>query len=152
MNALLRFAVLVLAVVTLALGACNYTPAEPPQDSGKNTVGQPSTGGVTKNPPISEHIYTVVMTDRGFEPKSIIIRAGEGVTWVNQGTEFRWPASDVHPVHAAYPEKGGCIGSKFDACNVVRPGESFIFFFKYTGTWTYHDHLKPELTGTVIVK
>ena len=63
-----------------------------------------------------------------------------------------WPASAFHPTHKAYPTTGGCLGSTFDACKGVLPGESWSFKFDIAGSWKYHDHLKPIVFGTIVVE
>lgn len=94
----------------------------------------------------------VEITSEGFNPRTLTIRSGETVTWVNKGTLSPWPASAVHPSHNAYPESGGCIGSKFDACRGLKQGESYPFTFNQKGTWKYHDHLNSGSIGTIIVQ
>lgn len=94
----------------------------------------------------------VEVTSSGFSPSTLTINASDTVTFVNRDTLTHWPASDVHPTHTLYPESGGCIGSKFDACRGLEQGEIFPFTFNVAGTWTYHDHLSPGFTGTIIVR
>ncbi len=134
-----------LVILILVAAACQSPPAEKPGTPEPAPVAPPPVGNKK-----TDHI--VEMNEGGFWPKALVIQKGQSVAWVNKGTELHWPASDVHPTHAIYPEKSGCIGSKFDACNVVRPSESYSFTFTHAGIWTYHDHLKPELIGTIIVK
>ena len=88
----------------------------------------------------------------GFLPGTLRIKAGESVTFINKDSLEHWPASDIHPTHNLYPESGGCIGSKFDACRGLKPGESWSFTFNKKGTWEYHDHLHSNLRGTIIVE
>mgnify|MGYP001584862973 FL=1 len=95
---------------------------------------------------------TIKITSSGFEPKTLTVKAGTTVTFVNEDSNQHWPASAVHPTHAAYPESGGCIGSKFDACKVLAQGESFSFTFNEKGSWNYHDHLRPSNTGKIVVE
>ncbi len=95
---------------------------------------------------------TIDMTEDGFDPKTVTIKAGQIVIFKNSGTINQWPASAVHPTHAIYPEAGGCIGSAFDACKGLAPGESWSFQFNEKGSWNYHDHLNPSLVGTVKVE
>ncbi len=95
---------------------------------------------------------TITYTASGFDPKSLIIQAGDTVVFKNNSGRDFWPASAIHPTHALYPEKGGCIGSKFDACKGVSSGGSWSFIFNTAGSWKYHDHLNPALTGTVTVQ
>lgn len=85
----------------------------------------------------------VEMIPDGFSSTTITINRGETITWVNNDTDFRWPASNVHPNHDQYPE--------FDPLEPVPPGESWSFTFDQAGEWEFHDHLKPYFIGTVIV-
>ena len=96
--------------------------------------------------------FTVEMTSSGFSPKDITIKSGDTVNFVNKDTVQRWPASAVHPTHAVYPEGGGCIGSKFDACKGLNTGESWSFMFNKAGNWKYHDHLIPSMFGSITVQ
>lgn len=95
---------------------------------------------------------TVEMTSSGFSPKEVTVKKGGTITFVNQDSIEHWPASAMHPTHTVYPTNGGCIGSTFDACNGVLPGESWSFTFDSVGSWSYHDHLNPGMTGKVIVE
>jgi len=96
---------------------------------------------------------TIEITSSGFNPPELTINAGETVTFINKDTEPHWPASAMHPTHLLYPETGGCIGSKFDACKELAQGETFSFAFNEIGAWKYHDHLKPGVYfGSVTVK
>jgi plastocyanin len=100
--------------------------------------------------------YEVLITSSGFIPSTLTIKVGDTVTFVNKDSKPHWPASDFHPTHRLYPgsgiEKCGSGEEIFDACKGLSPGETFSFTFKYRGTWTYHDHLYPYLTGTIIVQ
>ena len=114
---------------------------------GQKNVGQ------TANDFVSDNNGNIVeITSEGFNPGTLTIRSNETVTWVNKGSLSSWPASAVHPSHNAYPESGGCLGSKFDACRRLKQGESYSFTFNQKGTWKYHDHLSPGNTGTIIVE
>ncbi|MEK7147152.1 MAG: DUF5667 domain-containing protein, partial [Patescibacteria group bacterium] len=75
----------------------------------------------------------------GFSPVILKIKKGDSVIWKNSSVNPSWPASAVHPDHKAYPEKGGCLGSKFDSCRGLKQGESFTFIFNHAGSWNYHD-------------
>ena len=74
------------------------------------------------------------------------------VTFINKDSVPHWPASGEHPTHQDYPEEGGCIGSKFDACSGLKTGETYSFTFNEKGTWNYHDHLNSGLGGVIIVE
>ncbi len=115
----------------------------------------------TISPPIpqptpepSDEEYIVEITSGGFSPSEVIIEAGETVTWVNKDSVAHWVASANHPDHKVYPETGGCIGSTFDACKGIEPGESWSFTFNQKGSWGYHDHINfgAPFFGKVIVE
>ncbi|MEK6824273.1 MAG: hypothetical protein AABY02_00300, partial [Nanoarchaeota archaeon] len=63
-----------------------------------------------------------------------------------------------HPSHKNYPgsDIAKCGTSEastiFDACKGLAQGESYSFTFNEVGSWNYHDHLNPNLRGTVIVE
>lgn len=102
-----------------------------------------------------EHVIAAKVVEigaDGFSPATLTIKQGETVQFINKDAQPHWPASAVHPTHTAYPETGGCIGSKFDACAVLKQNETFNFTFNQIGTWKYHDHLNPSLKGTIIVE
>jgi hypothetical protein len=65
-----------------------------------------------------------------------------------------WVASAQHPTHTVYPEKtdADCLGSAFDACEGVSPGNSWSFTFNEVGEWGYHNHLRANHWGRVIVE
>ncbi len=96
--------------------------------------------------------YNINISSSGFVPNTITIKQGEIATFVNKDSNEHWPASALHPTHTVYPEPGGCLGSKFDACKGLKKDESFSFAFNEKGSWKYHDHLNPNLFGTVNVE
>ena len=84
------------------------------------------------------------MTASGFAPNTINIKKGDSVTWVNEDSQYHWPASDIHPTHEIY--------SEFDPKEPLAPGEAWAFSFEKVGTWSFHDHLRPGWTGTGTVE
>ena len=92
------------------------------------------------------------MTSEGFSPSTLTITQGTTVTFTNTDTSSHRPASNPHPTHTGYPEEGTCSGSSFDSCDPIATGESWSFTFNEEGTWNYHDHMSPGLTGTIIVE
>lgn len=85
----------------------------------------------------------IEVRDDGFRPARAEVRRGDAVTFVNMRDVHVWPASDPHPTHARYPE--------FDAGEPIAPGGRWTFRFERAGEWTYHDHLAPYYTATIIV-
>ena len=100
----------------------------------------------------------IEITSAGFNPKTITIKVGDTVTFVNKDSSKHWPASDLHPVHMTYPGSDikKCDTAEaetiFDACKGLMQGEEYSFTFDRVGRWPYHDHLKPSFAGVVVVQ
>ena len=94
----------------------------------------------------------ITYTDAGYSPSSLQVKQGETVIFKNESSQSMWPASAMHPTHKDYPTTGGCLGSTFDACKGVQPGDSWPFQFDIAGNWKYHDHLNPKNFGAIIVQ
>ncbi|MEK6809894.1 MAG: cupredoxin domain-containing protein [Nanoarchaeota archaeon] len=137
---LLLFAVLVLGVF---LVACAPTPKVVEESA------------VEENAVLDQDL-TIKITADGFEPKTLTVKTGTTVTFVNEDSDKHWPASAMHPTHAVYPgsniEKCGTEEKIFDACKSLEQGESFSFTFNEKGSWRYHDHLSISSTGTIVVE
>lgn len=86
---------------------------------------------------------TIKVLREGFVPKNLVINNGQTVIFVNEDINSHWPASNIHPTHGIYPE--------FDPQKAIEPGKSWQFKFEKPGTFRFHDHLYPELTGTIKV-
>src|SRR3989338_3951295 len=99
---------------------------------------------------------TIEMTSDGFSHGTLTIKAGDTVTFINKDSGQHWPASAVHPTHAAYDGTSlseHCPdGNSFDACRGLENGEEYSYKFEKTGTWKYHDHLRPGQAGTIVVQ
>ena len=151
------FVVLAIVVVVGVVAVVMQTlPLQPSRQSGEISLPPPPPSqpapdqGVAATLPAS----TVIVSYNGsvYAPATIDIKKGDTVTFLNQGAGQMWPASAIHPTHAVYPTKGGCLGSTFDACRGLGAGESWSFTFTEAGRWGYHDHLNPNIRGTVVVK
>lgn len=153
-------AIVALGGYFLFRGAYQPTPSGP-QPSNQQTTPQPvvlgqSSGAVTpqssvgQTPTAEEKV--VIYSDSGYSPATLTAKKGEIVIFKNQSSQSMWTASGVHPTHGLYPTTGGCIGSTFDACQGIQPGNSWSFKFDIAGTWKYHNHLSPGDTGTIVVE
>ncbi len=155
-NAKNMVALMILLSAFVFLSGCPQTGTQATGQYGVQTPpAQPANGAPSTIPPAvppAAKTVTIEITSLGFSPNSIEINAGDTISFANKDANPHWPASAMHPTHAAYPEPGGCIGSKFDACKALSQGETFEFTFNQKGTWEYHDHLNPTLSGTIIVK
>lgn len=87
---------------------------------------------------------TIVITAKGYDPLKSIIKKGTRVIFRNQDSRLHWPASNIHPTHLIYPE--------FDPGKPVKQEESWEFTFNKVGKWYFHDHLYPNLTGSITVE
>ena len=94
----------------------------------------------------------IIYTDAGYSSSPLEINIGDTVVFKNESSLAMWPASAMHPTHKDYPTTGGCLGSTFDACKGVQPGDSWSFKFDIAGDWKYHDHLSPKNFGAIIVQ
>ena len=149
-------------LITLALLiACAPTEQVAPE-TGEPVVNEPE-----PTPPVEETEApteeestnldaTVRITENGFEPKTLTVRAGTIVTFVNEDSNKHWPASAMHPTHTVYPgsdiKKCGSGENILDACKGLEQGESFSFTFNEKGSWVYHDHLRTSSTGKIVVE
>ena len=87
--------------------------------------------------------HRVILTNTGFEPRQLTVKAGEVVTFaVDHNSQF-WPASNVHPLHTVYPE--------FDPKKPIPPNESWTFIFDSPGVYRYHGHIRPQYKGEIKV-
>ena len=97
------------------------------------------------------NVVIVNYDGNSYSPNTVTISAGDTVRFVNSGNAPMWTASNIHPTHANYPEKSArdCLGSSFDQCEV---GTTYEFTFNSAGTHTYHNHVRANQGGTIIVK
>ena len=130
-------------------GAPSPSPSISPSPSLSPSQTSP-TPVIQGTPSVEQNV--VVYTDAGYSSSTLRIKKGETVIFKNQSSQAMWPASAVHPTHRGYPTTGGCIGSTFDACRQVQPGDSWSFKFDIVGSWKYHDHLNPGHTGMIVVE
>lgn len=96
---------------------------------------------ITESEAESASANTVVYTQAGFSPSSIIVEAGTTVRFINQSERQMWVASNPHPVHTDY--------SAFDQLGA---GDEYSFTFTESGSYPYHNHLVPTATGVVTVQ
>lgn len=87
---------------------------------------------------------SISISDTGFSPATLTVPANTTVTFTNNGQGAHWPASAPHPTHTGLPG--------FDAKRGLATGETYSFTFTKKGTWAFHDHLNPQMTGSVVVQ
>lgn len=92
----------------------------------------------------SGRLHQVELRSDGFHPAELTIKKGDSVNFTTTRGNFFWPASDIHPSHALYPN--------FDPKNPVDPTKSWAFKFELGGIWKFHDHLSPSFRGVISVQ
>jgi plastocyanin len=132
-----KFAIVLISLALVA-AACNKQNANsnPPGSDDQSSAAAPSTDVLSGE-------ATISVTNSGFSPASITVKKGTKVTFVNNGTNPVWPASNPHPTHTDYPG--------FDALSAVAPGQSWSFTFDRVGRWGFHNHLNPTQGGQITV-
>ena len=138
--------VLVLAVVGVGLGLFfanqGNTETEPtpvPKATAKpgaTATASPSGSAANTQPAIR-------FTSSGFLPVTLTVAAGATVTIHNDSDRTLEFASDPHPTHTENP---------FLNLGTFAPGQTKTVKIPEAGTFTYHNHLDPSLTGTIVAK
>jgi plastocyanin len=84
---------------------------------------------------VSTATKAVKITRTGFVPTKTTVKVGDSVKWTNSDTI----------THQVVADNGSF------ASPVLGAGKSYIFRFRASGTYRYHDGLHPSLKGTVVV-
>jgi len=87
---------------------------------------------------------TIQVNEDGFFPKLVRVKNGDTIIFKNTGKLEHWPASNIHPTHEIYPE--------FDPKKPIFPNQEWEFKFNKSGSWRFHDHLNPIITGLIVVE
>jgi len=135
------------ATATVSASAMPTASASPTVSA---TVSASASPKASASPSATPKTVSVVFNGDAFEVSTVTIKKGDTVTWKNASGGDMWVASAVHPTHDAYQEHVTCFSGVFTNCKVAAGG-TFTMKFNAVGTWPYHDHLNPQLTGTVIV-
>jgi plastocyanin len=85
----------------------------------------------------------VTLTNSGFAPSTLRVKAGTKVIWENKSQRMATVDSDIHPTHRLYP---------FLNLGNFSPGENLSVTFDKADTFTYHNHINSSQTGTVVVE
>lgn len=100
----------------------------------------------TPTPPTTTINGTIEVDYDGstFIPEVITIKKGTVVVFVNKSKGEMSVASNPHPTHTDLPG--------FDQFKSADKGKkTYTYTFVKVGTWGYHNHLNPPVTGKVIV-
>lgn len=146
-NWIIIAAILVIVVLGLAYTLTQRGNLAKPQSQqtppASIEVSQPATPAAETSPSAEVADMTVNITSTGFTPKEVKIKVGETVTWMNEDTAVHNVSSAPHPTHTAYTPLN--LGN-------IPAGGKVSLTFPTAGTYKYHNHLTPTLTGTVVVE
>ncbi|NRH21069.1 hypothetical protein HOO68_03430 [Candidatus Gracilibacteria bacterium] len=92
---------------------------------------------------IDPPIHNIIYTNSGYNSDFIEVSIGVPILFWNQSDFPMWTASDPHPLHTDF--------SSFDARRAYAPGGLFVYVFKTTGTYAYHNHEKSNHRGIIRV-
>ena len=92
---------------------------------------------------IEHKTVSVNISNFSFAPVVINLKVGDTVTWTNNDAAPHQIASNPHPTHTDLP---GLLSG------VLSNGQSYSYTFDKAGTWGYHCHIHPSMTGTVVVQ
>ncbi len=90
------------------------------------------------------NMVSVKYTNSGFVPSKIEIAMGTMVEFTNESDKEMWVTSNDHPGHEILPT--------FDQFKTKGKGGIYTYVFDKAGTWKYHDHINPQLVGTIEVR
>lgn len=91
---------------------------------------------------VTEKSENITLTKEGFSPKSVTIKTGTEIIWINQSGKVATVDSSPHPAHTDYSPLN--LGNFAD-------GGSVSLIFDTPGTYKFHNHLNPSDNGTIIV-
>lgn len=168
-NAILGIVVVIIVLLAGVFFVTQKASAPSPSAANPNAgydaaAGLPPTTGTGVNASTSAaalapvtNASTVTYTDTGFSPKTLTVKVGTAVRFVNNSSGKMWVASNPHPIHNGYDgttlAQHCAAGSarSFDACVAIAPGAAYIFTFNKAGSWGYHNHMNVTDLGTVVV-
>lgn len=106
----------------------------------------------------SDSQNVVMYTNNGFELSTLTVTLGETVMFKNESSSSMWVASAMHPSHSGFSNttlQEHCPdveNNDFDQCTSVPPGGSWSFTFLKTGDFPYHNHVKANHFGKIVVE
>lgn len=152
-------AVAVVLLLAFAWYALSAREASAPTETATSTD---SVSGELEEQPVADPEFAslVTLTDSGFSPAALTIRAGETVRFVNQSSRGMWVGADEHPTHTEYDgtstrehcADGLNTNGSFDQCQQAAPGSFWEYTFEKSGTFGFHNHVGASNTGTIVVE
>lgn len=81
---------------------------------------------------------------QAFVPAELTVEACDILRFTNRSDTPVQPAVGPHPSHEVFPE--------FDAGRPLEKGETFSLVVNRVGTFSFHDHENPAITGKLLVR
>ena len=80
---------------------------------------------------------TIEIKDFAFNPPTLIVKAGETITWINRDDE---------------PHTVASVGKKFQKSSALDTDQQFTITAGAPGTYEYFCSVHPKMTGTIVVE
>lgn len=80
--------------------------------------------------------------DGSFSPESLTVKVGDSITFKNNSKESAQIALGEHELHLSlkgFEEK------------VIESGQSYVFSPREKGNFVFHNHLRPQKFGTLVI-
>ncbi len=135
----------VVVVAVLLLGGYLLMNGSKKPTSSNNSSTNTNTS--TNNSTTASDSVTVTYTDSGFTPSSVTLKKGGTLTWKNDASDQVQIGVNPHPVHT-----GNRAITNGEFTLDLNPGDTKTITINDTGTFGYHDHLDPTISGTIIVQ
>lgn len=132
----------IVASSALILSACYHNKGTNQTSTGAGQQSQPRSQAAAE----AEEGFVMTITDEGFSPAQVAVKAGENLTYKNTSGAKVQIASDPHPTHTANSEL-----TEGDFVIEIAPGASATVTVTRTGTWGIHYHLNPGIRAKVTV-
>ena len=112
-----------------------------------STNNNTSTNNSTNNSTTASDSVTVTYTNTGFTPFSVTLKKGGTLIWKNDANDQVQIGVNPHPVHT-----GNRAITNGEFTLDLNPGGTKTLTINDTGTFSYHNHLDPTESGTIIVQ
>ena len=143
MNKLLIGIIIVVVVIgAIAVMSSSKKTQQQPINSNYNS-GSEQTQQSGSQPGKESNKSVIDVTTSGFSPNALTVKAGAMVEWNNKSGSTISINSADHPTHKLYPQLN--IGE-------IANGTATGLIFDKPGTYMYHDHYNPSMTGTIVVE
>lgn len=144
-NNLVLWAIGGIVIIVVAIGAVmaiGKQPASAPTADSTSTNDQSKDTSTPDDHSSASQTVTITYTDSGFSPDSYMVKASGTVTVVNNSSHDLQFSSDNHPTHTKETELN---------MDILKPGKSGSFTVTKVGTWGFHNHLRDQDTGSLMV-